>query len=72
MRRNVNGTWKTLAAKAVGAGTGTLKFVTSGSSLTVFMKNVQVLALTDNGITGAGLVGMRASAGATVDNFSAS
>jgi hypothetical protein len=72
VRRYINGTWKTLAAKSVGAGTGRLKFVTSGNSLTVLVNNVQVLALTDNGIAGAGLVGMLASTGATVDNFSAS
>ena len=71
VRRNVNGVWKTLAIATVSAGTGTLRFDNSGSNLTVTFNNQEVLSITDTGITGPGTVGMRATAGATVDNFSA-
>lgn len=69
--RTVNGGRKRLASQAVATGSGTLKLVLSGTSLNVFVNAVQVLSATDSGIAGAGQVGIRASAGATVDNFSA-
>jgi hypothetical protein len=69
--RTVNGVRTRLTSHTVATGSGTLKLVLSGTSLTVFFNNVQVLSATDTGIAGPGTVGMRASAGATVDNFSA-
>jgi hypothetical protein len=69
IRRNINGTWTTLASQTVSAGSGNLRLVESGMSLTVFFNNVPVLSITDSAITSAGLLGIRASMGATIDNF---
>jgi hypothetical protein len=69
--RTINGVRKRLASHAVSAGAGTLRLVLSGTSLTVSFNGTQVLSATDAGIAGPGQVGIRASAGATVDNFSA-
>jgi len=69
--RTVNGVRTRLTSHTVATGSGTLKLVLSGASLSVLFNGVQVLSATDSGIVGAGTVGIRASAGATVDNFSA-
>ena len=69
VRRNVNGVWKTLVIATVSAGTGTLRFETTGSTLAVTFNGLPVLSITDTGLAGPGTIGMRASAGATVDNF---
>jgi hypothetical protein len=70
--RNVAGTWTLLGAQSVASGSGTLRLVVSGSTLTLFFGGVQELTLSDSMLSAAGAVGIRATAGATVDNFSAS
>jgi hypothetical protein len=70
--RTVNGVRKRLASHTVATGSGTLRLDLTGDSLKVSVNGVQVLSVTDSGIAAAGQVGMRASAGATMENFSAS
>jgi hypothetical protein len=69
--RNVGGTWTRLGVHVVGSGSGHLSLVVSGTTLTLFFGGTQELNLSDSLLSGAGSVGMRASAGATLDNFSA-
>jgi hypothetical protein len=70
---NVNGHWQLLAITGAPSNTGTLKLRTSGNLLQLYLNNnvTPLLTVTDNTITTAGTVGMRASAGATISNFSA-
>jgi hypothetical protein len=66
---NVNGNWQLLNFAAVATNSGTLKLVTSGNQLTLFVNNVSTLSITDSSLLSPGTVGMRATAGATIDNF---
>jgi hypothetical protein len=68
---NLGGNWYGLGSAAVGSGTATVKLVTSGTSLQVFVNGAPALSVTDSNLSTAGTVGIRASAGASIDNFSA-
>ncbi len=68
--RNVNGVWTRLAAQTVAGASGTLRFSVAGSSLRLFLNNVQVATANDSALS-TGAVGVRASVSATIDNFSA-
>jgi FG-GAP-like repeat len=72
--KNVHGTLIALTGpKTVTGFAGDLDFTVIGNTLTLSTDGVnQQFSITDNSITGAGLAGIRASAGATVSNFSAS
>jgi hypothetical protein len=67
--RKVNGNWTKLVTQAVGSGMGNLRLAISGNSLTLFFNNSQVISITDSHLAAAGLVGIDASMGATLDNF---
>jgi len=70
--RNVNGTLATLFHQNVtSTGSGTLRFEVAGSSLKLFLNNTLVAFANDTRLT-TGTVGIDASIGGTVDNFSAS
>jgi hypothetical protein len=68
---NVNGNWQLLTYATVASNAGTLKLVTSGNSLKLYVNNVLTTSIADSMIGSAGAVGIRASAGATITNFSA-
>ena len=70
--KNVNGVFTLLQSTTVsgGATSGTLEFVTSGTSLTLTYNGVLLLSVTDSSLS-VGSVGMRSTAGATVTAFSA-
>jgi hypothetical protein len=71
---NKNGTWQqlpTFATVSFTAGTGTLKLVTFGNSLTLYVNGVSTLSVLDSSLLSAGTVGIRATQGAIIDNFSA-
>jgi hypothetical protein len=71
---NTNGTWRQLpvfATVSFTGGTGSLKLVTFGNSLTLYVNGVSTLSIIDNSLLSAGSVGIRATQGATIDNFSA-
>jgi hypothetical protein len=69
--RVVGGVRTTIGSIIVPTFAGTLRFLVVGSSLSVYLDNAPtpILTLTDNGITAAGGVGMRTSAGARVTSF---
>lgn len=71
IRRNLNGTWKTLATKTLSAGVTLLRFTLVGPSLTLSADGAEVLTAADAAIAGPGAVGIRASRGAGADNFRA-
>ncbi len=66
--RNVNGVWALLSSRRVARGTGVLRFDAIGSSLKLFLDGAEVGAASDTALTSGG-VGIRASQGATVDDF---
>jgi hypothetical protein len=68
---NARGNWLKLAGVAVASGAGHLKLLTSGNTLSLYINDVVTVQVTDNTLTGPGTVGIRASAGATFDNFAA-
>ena len=62
--------WVQLATGAAVGGSGTLRFETVGSSLTLSLNGRQIAAAFDTGITRVGAVGLRFVApGASADNF---
>jgi hypothetical protein len=65
---NSGGVWRMIGS-APASASGTIKLVSLGNSFTVFFNNVSLFSVADSTITSAGLVGIRASAGGTVDNF---
>jgi hypothetical protein len=66
---NVNGSWSLLSSStALASGSETLQFQTSGSTLTLSVGGTTVTA-TDSSISAAGLVGIRASLGASIAAF---
>jgi hypothetical protein len=67
--RNVNGVWTQLASLPVAAGSGTLLFQVTGSTLRLSLDGVQVASATDTALTTGG-VGLRTTQGTVVDNFS--
>ena len=69
--RNVGGTWTLLAKQTItSAATGTLLFDASGSSLTLsWNSNLEVSANDSENVLGS--VGLRATQGAIITNFSA-
>jgi hypothetical protein len=69
--RNVNGVRTTLASQSVAPGSGRLRLVVSGSALELFFNTILVASANDVTFASAGGVGMRATAGATLDNFTA-
>ncbi len=71
--KNLNGVFTLLQSTTVsgGATSGTLEFVTSGTSLTLTYNGVLLLSATDSSLS-AGSVGLRSTAGATITSFSAS
>ena len=73
---NKNGTWQQLpvfTTVAFAGGTGTLKLVTFGNSLSLYLNGslVPTLTIVDSTISSVGTVGIRATQGAIIDNFSA-
>ncbi|HLW66793.1 MAG TPA: choice-of-anchor tandem repeat GloVer-containing protein [Gemmataceae bacterium] len=66
---NLGGNWYELKNAAVGSNTATIQLVTSGTSLTVFVNGVSTLSVTDGNLAGPGTVGIRASAGASIQDF---
>ena len=69
---NVNGNFNLLQSKMVNATSGTLILTTEGNSLSLSYNGSVLLTVADFSISGAGSVGMRTNAGATVQAFSAS
>ncbi|HLW65037.1 MAG TPA: hypothetical protein VKS79_06910, partial [Gemmataceae bacterium] len=70
--RNFNGNWVVLTSESVASGGATLTFATSDNLLTLTVSGAPTLSVTDSSaLSGPGMVGIRASAGATFDNFSA-
>lgn len=68
---NHDGVWTQLASMAVNSqGIGTLRFEVSGTLLKLFINEFQFLSATDSTLT-SGLIGVRSTAGARYDNFSA-
>jgi hypothetical protein len=70
--KNVGGVWFLLAKKTVTHFAGALRFQVTGHTLALALDNTLVLSVNDNSITGPGSVGLRASAGAAISNFTAS
>jgi S-adenosylmethionine hydrolase len=68
--RDVNGVQTVLASASVGSGSGTLELDVSGPSLRLLF-NDSVVASAEDVSLGAGGLGLRAIAGATLDNFTA-
>jgi hypothetical protein len=68
---NVNGTWALLMSQSVTTSSATLKLVTSGNQMTMYVNNVSILSIMNSSIASPGTVGIRATQGATIDNFSA-
>jgi hypothetical protein len=67
---NVNGMFTLLNSTVINfSGSGTLRFEVVQNSLRVYVNGTLVVQATDNTFSGPGLVGIRTSAGATVDNF---
>jgi hypothetical protein len=69
---NVNGVWTLLRSHAVASGIGTLKLAVNGTSLTLSYGGSTLFTVINSSLSAAGAVGLRLSAGATADNFSAS
>jgi len=71
---NTNGNWQLLLPIAIVSfsGTGTLKLVTNGNSLSLSVNNAPTLSIIDNSLLAPGTVGIRATQGAIIDDFSAS
>src|SRR5262249_7500189 len=69
--KNVGGTYTPLVTGlTVSSGTGTLKFVTSGSTLQVFLDTTLLASVTDSSLT-TGSVGMRLGQNASLGSFNA-
>ncbi|MBI2809089.1 MAG: S8 family serine peptidase [Planctomycetes bacterium] len=68
--KNVGGIATTLKSLNVKTLTGTIKFRVEDAGLTLFMNNVQQLAVIDRSLT-IGSVGMRSIGSGQIDNFSA-
>jgi hypothetical protein len=66
---NVAGTWRTLRAQAVSSGSGTLRLVVSGNTLTVSYRGSTLFTVVDSSIAAAGYVGLRLKGAAAADNF---
>ncbi len=71
IRRNLGGTWKTLATTTLPGGVSLLRFALAGPALTLSADGAAVLTATDAAIAGPGAVGIRVSRGAGADNFRA-
>ena len=71
--RNINGTWTQLFTKTYAGPVtnATLEFDVVGSSLRLYLNGALVAYASDTKLTAAGSVGMRATAGAVLKNFSA-
>ncbi|MBI4402562.1 MAG: trypsin-like serine protease [Deltaproteobacteria bacterium] len=71
--KNVSGNWSTIVTKGIDAvDMGIMRFDTVGSSLKLYLNGSLILTVQDNGITGAGLVGIRSNyVNDTFDDFSA-
>lgn len=67
--RNVNGTWRLLGSRSVSSGTGKLRLVLQGPTLTVSFEGTQVLQLNDYRLPGPAAVGVQATMGAIIDQF---
>jgi hypothetical protein len=67
---NIGGTWTELYAQNAAGGLSTLRFEVVGSSLKLF-QNSNLVAFANDSILTGGTIGMRATAGAIFDNFSA-
>jgi hypothetical protein len=67
-----NGAFTLLQSTPVTSFAGQVRFVVTGSSLTLSLDTVPVLTLTDTAITAAGSVGMTAYNGASFTSFTAS
>lgn len=65
---NLAGVYTPLASLATTASSGRLQLDVVGNRLTLYINGVQIVALTDNNITGPGTVGIRQTGG-TSDNF---
>lgn len=69
--RNLNGSWVLLSSAMVGVGgTVTLRFDVIGTSLRLFVNGSLATSTSDSALI-TGKVGIRASAGTTIDDFSA-
>lgn len=69
--RNLNGQWQMLSSTFVNNGVGVLRFNVIGSSLKLYFNNVLVGNVIDSTIPTVGMIGIRGSLGARLDNFSA-
>jgi hypothetical protein len=69
---NVGGNWMQLANQRASSNSATIKMVTNLNTIQVFVNGAQTNSITDSSLSTAGTVGMRGSAGATFDNFTAS
>lgn len=67
--RNVNGTWRLLGSRPVNSGTGKLRLVLQGSTLSVSFDGNPVLQFNDYRLPGPAAVGVQATAGAIIDQF---
>jgi len=68
---NVNGNWQLLAFAAAPSNAGALKLITSGNSLKMFLNDVLMLNINDSSLSSSGTVGIQATQGAIIDDFSA-
>jgi hypothetical protein len=68
---HVKGQWTLLKSQKVGSGSGTLQLALVGTSLTVSLDSSTLFTVVNSSLSAAGGVGLRLSAGATADNFSA-
>jgi hypothetical protein len=68
--KEVNGVTTQLASVTVGSGTGTLRFIVTGSRLSLSFGGIELLSAFDFSLK-TGSVGIRSSLGSTFDNFSA-
>jgi hypothetical protein len=72
MHVNVNGAWTLLGSRNVSSGNGALSLAIAGSTMTVSFGGAALFTVLDSSLSAAGAVGLRLTAGARVDNFSAS
>ena len=62
--------WKLLASAPVAGGSGRIRFDCIGSSLSLYLNGVKIVAVHDTTLPGPGAVGLRlAGDGTTVDSY---
>jgi len=69
--KNIGGSYTQLATTTVTSFTGPMEFKVTGNALILYLNgsSTATLSITDNSITGPGLVGIRTSSGTKVTTF---